>query len=133
MKDSCKPFQIDITDYARGAFQYVKDYNALFEHLRTCEACRNKMLGLTELCYNLAAADGPSREFQQKMAELKEKFRGGPPPLSEADKAETPLKRGIALFQQQKWLEARQQFDQAVKQLQQIPLSPPLEKGVGGF
>ena len=132
MNKDCKQFQTDITDYARGAFQYIKDYDVLFNHLRTCESCRNKLFGLENLCYNLAAADGHSKEFQKKMTELREKFKGGPPPLTEADKIETPLKRGIALFQQQKWLEAKQQFDEAVNQLQrnerQIPLSPPLEK-----
>jgi hypothetical protein len=53
MDNTCKQFQTDITDYARGAFQYVKDYDALFNHLRTCEQCRTKLFGLEELCNNL--------------------------------------------------------------------------------
>jgi len=57
-----------------------------------------------------------SESFKKKMTELREQFKKGPPPLTEADKIETPLKRGIALFKQQKWLEARQQFEQAVRQ-----------------
>ena len=32
MTKSCKQIQKDITDYARGAYQYIKDYDVLFDH-----------------------------------------------------------------------------------------------------
>jgi len=134
MNKDCNKFQSDLTDYARGEYKYIKDFDALFNHLRECESCRNKFFELEEIFKALHPPYEPSPEFTKRMNELKEMFKKGPPSITQERKDERTekLKKGIELYKKQKWFEAAKVFDELVNQLQrnEIQIPPtPLNKG----
>ena len=134
VKEQCTKFQADLTDYARGEYKYIKDFDALFNHLRECESCRNKFFELEEIFKALRPPYEPSPEFTKRMNELKEMFKKGPPSVTQERKDERTekLKKGIELYKKQKWFEAAKVFDELVNQLQrnEIQIPPaPLNKG----
>jgi tetratricopeptide (TPR) repeat protein len=114
--NECKQFQADLTDYARGEYKYIKDFDALFNHLRECEECREKFFDLEALFKELRPPYEPSPQFLKRMEELKEMFKKGPPPTREPENPSTrELHRGIDLYKKQKWFEAAKVFDELVK------------------
>jgi tetratricopeptide (TPR) repeat protein len=116
MKNECKQFQADLTDYARGEYKYIKDFDALFNHLRECKECREKFFDLEALFKELRPPYEPSPEFLKRMEELKEMFKKGPPPENtELTAKNAQLKAGIELYKKQKWFEAAKVFDELVK------------------
>jgi len=116
MKNECKQFQADLTDYARGEYKYIKDFDALFNHLRECKECREKFFDLEALFKELRPPYEPSPEFLKRMEELKEMFKKGPPPTQEIkDEGKKMIATGIELYKKQKWFEAAKVFDELVK------------------
>jgi len=116
MKNECKQFQADLTDYARGEYKYIKDFDALFNHLRECKECREKFFDLEVLFKELRPPYEPSPQFLKRMEELKEMFKKGPPPENaELTAKNAQLKAGIELYKKQKWFEAAKVFDELVK------------------
>jgi len=114
--NECKQFQADLTDYARGEYKYIKDFDALFNHLRECEECRNKFFELESLFKALRPPYEPSPQFLKRMEELKEMFKKGPPPEQEIkDEGKKMIAAGIELYKKQKWFEAAKVFDELVK------------------
>jgi len=136
--NECKQFQADLTDYARGEYKYIKDFDALFNHLRECEECRNKFFELESLFKALRPPYEPSPQFLKRMEELKEMFKKGPPPeevvSSEERASREQLKKGIELYKKQKWFEAAKVFDNLVNQLEaeKSPQAPLIKGGTEG-
>ncbi|MFA5793705.1 MAG: tetratricopeptide repeat protein [Candidatus Brocadiia bacterium] len=112
MKD-CAKFKADITDYARGAHEHIKDFDALFDHLRQCEDCRNKLFGLEETFTHLKSKG----KKKQSLDELKQIFRKGLPPERKPTEAEGMLRQGISAFKEGKFPAARILLNIAVKLL----------------
>lgn len=112
----CKDFELDVTNYISGDYQAIKDYNAFFQHLRQCPACRQELLETEAIFGRFSEVATPSPEFTKKMAEIREMAKKGPRPLTETEKKETPLKLGITLYKKQNWLKAKEVFDEAVTQ-----------------
>jgi tetratricopeptide (TPR) repeat protein len=125
MKKECNKFKADITDYARGAHQYIKDFDALFNHLRKCKSCLNKLFGLEETFAHLAK----HKAGKKSLAELKEMFRPdatvgtplwlrkGPPPEPKLTKLEGMLQQGIKSYKEGQYPTARILLNIVVKEL----------------
>lgn len=124
MKKECNKFKADITDYARGAHEYVKDMDALFNHLRTCKSCLNKLFGLEETFAHLSKhkvgqpAGSPAYRGKKKsLDELKAMFRKGPPPEPKLTKLEGMLQQGIKSYKEGQYPTARILLNIVVKEL----------------
>jgi tetratricopeptide (TPR) repeat protein len=115
MNKDCKKFQPDIADYAAGRYEYIKDYDGFFEHLRQCQECRDKLFGMEDMLYEFQSADGLSPEFVRKMEEIKAMARKEPPPPAQITEMKAQMKEGIRLYKDKKLFEAISQFSDIIR------------------
>ena len=72
---------MDLMHYASGEYNYIKDRSVLETHLKGCSVCQKVLKGFIEVDTFAAATRPPSKQFQEKMADLRRRAQKGPPPL----------------------------------------------------
>ena len=82
MNKTCKDYEMDLMHKASGELQYIKDKAALEQHLKGCPVCQKTLKGFLEVDTFAAVTREPSKGFQDKMADLRERSKKGPPCLS---------------------------------------------------
>jgi hypothetical protein len=81
MNKTCKDYEMDLMHKASGEIDYIKDKDALEQHLKGCSVCQKVLKGFIEVDTFAAATRPPSNQFQKKMADLRQRAEKGPPPL----------------------------------------------------
>ena len=74
---TCKDYEMDLMHKASGELQYIKDKEALEKHLKICPACRKTLQGFLEVDTFAAVTREPSKQFQDKIADLKKRAQKG--------------------------------------------------------
>ncbi|MDI6788842.1 MAG: winged helix-turn-helix domain-containing protein, partial [Planctomycetota bacterium] len=93
-RKTCKKYELELMHYAGGEYNYIKDKNALEQHLKGCSVCQKVLKGFVEVDTFAAVTREPSKQFQEKMAELKQRAQKGPPGLPPA--RDTTMEIGLA-------------------------------------
>ncbi|MFH1230365.1 MAG: winged helix-turn-helix domain-containing protein [Planctomycetota bacterium] len=86
MNRTCKDYEMDLMHKASGEVDYIKDKDALEQHLKGCSVCQKALKGFIEVDTFAAATRQPSKQFQEKMADLRQRAQKGTPPLQPGQK-----------------------------------------------
>ena len=93
MNKTCKDYEMDLMNKASGEVQYIKDKDALEQHLKGCPTCQKTLKGFLEVDTFAAVTREPSKRFQDKIANLRQRSqqvrpeaslsegKGIPPPI----------------------------------------------------
>lgn len=87
---TCKDYEMDLMHQASGEVQYIKDKEALEKHLKGCSVCRKVLKGFLEVDTFAAVTREPSKEFKDKIADLRQRSRNACLPDRQAATATLP-------------------------------------------
>jgi len=97
MNKTCKKYEMDLMHKASGEIEHIKDKDALEQHLKGCSVCQKVLKGFIEVDTFAAATRPPSKQFQEKMADLRQRAQKGLPADLSAEataKEEAPAQAG---------------------------------------
>lgn len=83
---TCKDYEMDLMHKASGEVERINDKEALEEHLKGCQVCQKVMAEFLEVDTFAAVTREPSKGFQDKIADLRQRSQKGLPPPIDTEK-----------------------------------------------